>query len=59
MALELGTRLDWSIGDEPGVIVIRVQPSRRQRLARVQEIGQACRDLDLQRQLQTDREDVE
>jgi len=40
MGLEPGTRLEWLKGDIPGVIIIKVQPSIRQQLARIQEIGQ-------------------
>jgi len=39
MNLEPGSRLEWLKGDVPGVIIIKVLPSRRQLLARAQEIG--------------------
>ena len=39
LGLEPGAKLDWSVGDEPGLITIRVQPSRQERLRRIQEIG--------------------
>ena len=39
MGLQTGARLDWQAGSSPGTILIRVQPSIRQRLARAQEIG--------------------
>ena len=41
LGLEPGAKLDWSIGEEPGVITVRVQPSIQERLRRVQEIGAA------------------
>ena len=39
MGLEPGTRLEWLKGDVPGVIIIKVQPTVRQMLARIQELG--------------------
>ena len=39
LKLEPGARFDWSIGDDPNTIIIRVQPSRRAMLARLRELG--------------------
>ena len=58
MGMEVGSRLEWMIGPEPGTILIRVQPSRQQKLARIRQIGKAYRDADLLGQLEMDREDA-
>lgn len=57
MGLEVGSRLEWTIGREPGTILIRVQPSRQQKLARIRQIGKAYRDADLPGELEKDRRD--
>jgi bifunctional DNA-binding transcriptional regulator/antitoxin component of YhaV-PrlF toxin-antitoxin module len=59
MGLEVGSGLEWTIGPEPGMIIIRVQPSRQQKLARIRQLGEAYRGLDLPGQLEQDRADAE
>lgn len=34
-----GTRLDWAAGESPNTILIRILPSKRQVLDRIQELG--------------------
>ena len=40
-------RVDWRKGKKPGTIVIHVQPSVRQMLDRLQEIGKSFKGRDL------------
>ena len=49
MGLEAGARFDWVRGEQPGTIVIHVQPTIRQLLDRAQELGrQAKQEHELQ-----------
>jgi bifunctional DNA-binding transcriptional regulator/antitoxin component of YhaV-PrlF toxin-antitoxin module len=43
MQLEPGTKLEWSVGDVPGIIIIKVEPTLRQRIVRLQELGAKMR----------------
>ena len=43
MNLEPGAQIEWTIGDTPGVIILRVRPSIRERLAEVQQWGAAIK----------------
>ena len=54
--LEPGSKLDWSKGKTPGTIVIKVQPSIRQMLDRVQEIGRQFKNRDMVAELIAERE---
>jgi AbrB family looped-hinge helix DNA binding protein len=54
--LQPGSKLDWSKGKAPGTIVIKVKPSTRQLLDRVQEIGKQFRHRDLVAELIAERE---
>ena len=56
MGLEAGARFDWQAGSSPGTILVRVQPSIRQRLARAQEIGKAHQGRDFVKELIEERE---
>ena len=56
MGLQTGARLDWEAGSSPGTILIRVQPSIRQRLARAQEIGKPYTGRDFVKELIEQRE---
>jgi bifunctional DNA-binding transcriptional regulator/antitoxin component of YhaV-PrlF toxin-antitoxin module len=47
MGLAPGAKFDWSKGKKPGTIVISVQPSKRQLLDRLQEIGKTFKGRDL------------
>jgi bifunctional DNA-binding transcriptional regulator/antitoxin component of YhaV-PrlF toxin-antitoxin module len=44
MGLEAGVRFNWSRGEEPGTLVIHVQPSQRQLLDRAQELGRRLKN---------------
>jgi bifunctional DNA-binding transcriptional regulator/antitoxin component of YhaV-PrlF toxin-antitoxin module len=44
--LEPGSKLDWSKGRKPGMIVVTVQPSKRQMLDRLQVIGRTFMEGD-------------
>ncbi len=49
MGLEAGARFHWERGEQPGTIVIHVQPTIRQLLDRAQELGrQAKKEHELQ-----------
>ena len=57
MSLQPGTRLQWEAGSAPGTILVRVQPSIQQRLARAQEIGKAFAGRDFVKELIEEREE--
>ena len=44
LGLEPGAKFDWSVSDEPGLIVVRVQPSRSQLLQRLKELTANSRE---------------
>jgi len=44
MGLEPGSKLDWTVGEKPGTIVIEVRPSIRQMLAEAQAIGRRMKE---------------
>lgn len=50
-----GTRLDWMAGDTADTIVIRILPSKRQVLARIQELGGQLRNRKLIEELIEER----
>jgi len=43
LGLAPGALFDWSVGDEPRQIIIRIRPSRTDLLRRAQEIGRHSR----------------
>jgi bifunctional DNA-binding transcriptional regulator/antitoxin component of YhaV-PrlF toxin-antitoxin module len=47
LSLEPGTRLDWTAGATPDTIHIRILPSKRQVLDRVQELGTRIKNRNL------------
>ena len=55
--LQPGSKLDWSKGKAPGTIVIKVKPSTRQILDRIQEIGRTIKNRDLVAELIKMREE--
>ena len=55
MGLEPGARFDWVRGEQPGTIVIHVQPSIRQLLDRVQELGRQSKNRHLIEELIAER----
>jgi AbrB family looped-hinge helix DNA binding protein len=57
LGLEPGSRLDWSKGKTPGTLVVKVQPSVRQMLDRVQEIGRGIKNRNLIEELIKEREE--
>lgn len=52
-----GTKLDWSAGEKPGTILVTVQPSVRQMIDRLQEIGRSFKGRDLVAELIKEREE--
>jgi bifunctional DNA-binding transcriptional regulator/antitoxin component of YhaV-PrlF toxin-antitoxin module len=65
MGLEPGTQLEWLKGDLPGVIIVKVEPSIRQRLAEIRAMGaehkrnNPGRDLIAELIAEREREDIE
>ncbi len=55
MGLEPGAKPEWAIGEKPHPILIKVQPRRAQRLARIQELGKSFEGRDLVAELIADR----
>ena len=53
--MEAGARFDWVRGEQPGTIVIHVQPSIRQLLDRVQELGRQSKNRHLIEELIAER----
>jgi bifunctional DNA-binding transcriptional regulator/antitoxin component of YhaV-PrlF toxin-antitoxin module len=39
LELQPGSRFEWSLGDEPGLILLRVQKSRKQILREIRELA--------------------
>ncbi len=56
MGLEPGSKLDWTVGEKPGTIVIEVRPSVRQMLAEAQAIGRRLKNRNLIEELIAERE---
>jgi bifunctional DNA-binding transcriptional regulator/antitoxin component of YhaV-PrlF toxin-antitoxin module len=54
--LEPGARFDWSAGERPNTIVIRIQPSKRQLVERIKELGRGIKNRDLVQELIRERE---
>ena len=55
MGLQPGARFDWVRGEQPGTIVIHVQPTIRQLLDRVQELGRQSKNRHLIEELIAER----
>jgi bifunctional DNA-binding transcriptional regulator/antitoxin component of YhaV-PrlF toxin-antitoxin module len=43
LGLTAGAQFDWAVGDQPNKITITIQPSRKQLLERVRELGRNYR----------------
>jgi len=56
MGLEPGSKLDWTVGEKPGTIIIEVRPSVRQMLAEAQAIGRRLKNRNLIEELIAERE---
>ncbi|MEO5926704.1 MAG: AbrB/MazE/SpoVT family DNA-binding domain-containing protein [Bryobacteraceae bacterium] len=54
--LQPGSKLDWSKGKTPGTIVVKVQPSKRQMIERIKEIGRGFKNRNLVEELIRERE---
>jgi AbrB family looped-hinge helix DNA binding protein len=52
-----GSKLDWSKGKTPGTIVVKVQPSKRQLVDQIQELGRQIKNRNLVAELIKMRED--
>jgi AbrB family looped-hinge helix DNA binding protein len=57
LGLEPGSRLDWTKGKAPGTILIKVHPSRRQLVDRIQELGRSIKNRNLVAELIQMREE--
>ena len=55
LSLEPGARLDWTAGAAPNTIHIRILPSKRQVLDRIQELGATIKNRNLIEELIEER----
>ncbi len=59
LCLEPGVRLDWTAGTTPNTIHIRILPSKRQILDRIQELGATIKNRNLIEELVAERANEE
>jgi bifunctional DNA-binding transcriptional regulator/antitoxin component of YhaV-PrlF toxin-antitoxin module len=55
LSLEPGTQLDWTAGPTPNTILIRILPSKRQVLDRIQALGATIKNRNLIEELIQER----